>query len=369
MLRSDFGMAVRGYLKRLLLAGALPLAALLPLGPLSVGSLAAQAPPGSAYAGPVWNIREIQPGIYFATGTGSLTVMSNAAIVINEEDVLVVDTHVSPAAAYTLREELKAITNKPIRYVVNSHYHFDHAHGNQIYDGVAEIIGHEYAWEALASGLSLQGRTRARYLDPIPGRVQALRAQLDSASTPESRATLEGRLLIQENFLDATNSVVPTPPTVTLSDRLTLYRGGREIQLIHLGRGHTAGDIVVFLPAERIVMTGDLFYGGLPYMGDGYIPDWIDTLENLKALDFDLIMPGHGNVVTDKARITYLQAYLRDLWSQIAEMHAAGIPAAEAARRVDLRDHRENFPQAGQLGVDIDAVERGYELLDWGVYR
>jgi len=333
---------------------------------LAPSAVSGQAPPGSDREGPVFDFQEIRPDVYLAVGTGTLTVMSNAVIVINEEDVLVVDTHVSPAAAYALLEELPQITDKPVRYVVNTHHHFDHAHGNQIYPPTVEIIGHEYAREAMIRGESLAGRTQARFLAPIPGRIEALQAQLDTASTPETRAVLESRLLVQENFLAATQAVTPTPPTITLSDQITLHRGGREIRMIHLGRGHTAGDVVVYLPAERIVITGDLFFGGLPYMGDAFLPEWVDTLERLKALDFDLVLPGHGGPVADRTRIDHLQSYMSDLWTQIVGFHAAGVPVQDAARQIDLREHREFFPQAGTPGADLDAVDRAYELLSEG---
>lgn len=326
----------------------------------------AQAPPGSDRSGPAFTFQEIRPDVYLAVGTGTLTVMSNAVIVVNEDDVLIVDTHVSPAAAYALLEELPQITDKPVRYVVNTHHHFDHAHGNQVYPPTVEIIGHEYAREALIRGESLVGRTQARFLAPIPGRIEALQAQLDTASTPESRALLASRLLVQENLLAATDAVTPTPPTITLSDQITLHRGGREIRMIHLGRGHTAGDVVVYLPEERIVMTGDLFFGGMPYMGDAFLPEWVDTLERLKALDFDLVLAGHGGPVADRTRIDHLQRYMSDLWTQIVGFHAAGVSEEDASRLIDLRDHREFFPQAGTLGADTDAVGRAYELLNGG---
>jgi cyclase len=329
--------------------------------------VAQAAPPGSGYEGDAFEFERIRDDVYIGMGTGSLTVMSNAAIVINEDDVLVVDSHVSPAGAHALLQELKRITPKPVRYVVNSHYHFDHSHGNQVYGPEVEIIGHEYTRQALESGISLQGRTFARFLAPIPGRVESMRAQLDTTSNPAAREELAARLSVQENFLAATNAVEPTPPNVTLERQLTLFRGGREIRMEFLGRGHTAGDVIVYLPEERVVMTGDLLYGGLSYMGNAYIPDWIETLEKLKELDFDVILPGHGPPVRDRAVIDNFQAYLRDLWAQILELHAAGVPAAEAAARIDMRSHSENYPQIRSIGVDLDAVERAYELLDTGI--
>jgi len=327
----------------------------------------AQAPlPGSSYDGEAFTFRPVTEDVYLAIGTGSLTVMSNAAVIVNEEDVLIVDSHVSPAAAQALLDELRRITDKPVRYVVNSHYHFDHAHGNQVYPGEIEIIGHEFTREMLASGASLVGRAPDRYLGPIPARIATLREQLAGASTAEDRALIQGRLQIQENFLAATQSVVPTPPTITMNDRMTMHRGGREIQLLFFGRGHTGGDIVVFLPEERVLFTGDLLLASIPFMGDAYLPEWIETLERLRELDFETILPGHGGPFTDRSRIDHLQAYMRDLWAQIVTLHRAGVPAEEAAARIDLREHRTHYPAAGAIGADIDAVSRAYELLDQG---
>jgi glyoxylase-like metal-dependent hydrolase (beta-lactamase superfamily II) len=227
-----------------------------------------------------------------------------------------------------------------------------------------EIIGSEFTRQALAEGRDQRGRTIARFITPIPQQIAALRAQLDTAKDAENRARLQRALDIQENFKAATDAVRSTPPTIAFKDRMTLYRGGREIRLEYFGRGHTGGDIVVYLPGERVLATGDLMLQGLPFMGDGYIPDWIDTLERLKALDFDVMLGGHGQPIRDRAHIDHLQAYLRDLWSQVVELKRAGVPAAQAAQRIDLRAHAANYPAIRAVGADADAVARAYEVLD-----
>jgi cyclase len=334
------------------------------LGPTTLADLAAQTrPPGSERDGAAFSFQQVSESVYIGIGTGSLTVMSNAGIVINDEDVLLVDSHVSPAAAAALLEDLRQITDKPVRYVVNSHFHFDHAHGNQIYPGTVEIIGHEYAHRMLSSGASNVGRTVNRFLGGVPATIDRLRAQLDTTTAPEARAAIERNLRIQENFKAATDAVQPTPPTITLNERMTLYRGDREIRLHFFGRGHTGGDIVVFLPQEKVLFTGDLLQPGLPYLGDAYIPDYIETLERLKELEFETVVPGHGRPFTDRARIDYLQAYLADLWGQVSALHRQGVPIRDAAQRIDLRSHSANYPQIRAVGVDVEAVERAYELL------
>ena len=317
---------------------------LLPL----VVSLACQAPdsvsdagappPGSDFEGPAFEFQQVREDVYQARGTGNVAVGSNAAVIVNDDDVLLVDSHISPAAAAALMDELEAITTRPVRYVVNTHFHFDHAHGNQIYGPDVEIIGHEFTREMLVGGESV-GRT-----------YQGFQEAMGS----------------QPGYVEGQEGLVPTPPNTTLSERLTLFRGGREIRLMFFGRGHTGGDVVVHLPEERVLVTGDLLLEGLPFMGDGFPADWVDTLEELKALDFDVIVPGHGAPFSDRGRIDALQSYLRDLWQRVGDAHASGLTAEEAAERVDMSDHASDYPSITGPGVPPTAVTRIYELLDAG---
>ena len=135
------------------------------------GAPAATRPPGTNYKGPAFTFNKIQEGVYHAVGTGSLVVMSNATIVEGDRDVLVVDSHVTPGGAWALREELKAITPKPIRWVVNSHYHFDHSHGNQIYGPEVEIIGHEFARQQMVAGKSLDSPAHDFFVGGVPAQI------------------------------------------------------------------------------------------------------------------------------------------------------------------------------------------------------
>lgn len=338
--------------------------AALAAGPLHVGaSLSAQQlPPGSDYEGRAWTFQRVADGVYFGSGTGNLMVVSNAGIVINENDVLVVDSHATPAAAAALLRELREITDKPVRYVVNSHFHWDHAHGNQIYGDGVEVIGHEFTRRQLETGASMNERALSR-LRALPAAIEGLRRDLAASTDPAQRRDLERRLRIQENYLLAFEAVRPTPPNVTLTERMTLFRGGREIRLEFLGRGHTGGDIVVYLPEARVLIAGDLLQPGLPYLGDAYVPDYIETLESVKRLDFDVVVPGHGEPFRDRSRIDFLQDYLADFWAQVTQQFQNGASVEEAMQRIDLRAHAERFPQIRSAGVDREAVERAYQLL------
>jgi glyoxylase-like metal-dependent hydrolase (beta-lactamase superfamily II) len=148
---------------------------------------------------------------------------------------------------------------------------------------------------------------------------------------------------------------------------MVLYRGGREVQVHFLGRGHTGGDTMVFLPAERIVFTGDFFEGRpgggvLSYLGDAFIDEWPASLERLKALDFEVIVPGHGAPLRERKQIEDFQNYLRDFWRQASALRAQGVTAEQAPERIDLSKYA---PQYGPRVAhpDARAVLRAYELL------
>ena len=134
------------------------------------------------------------------------------------------------------------------------------------------------------------------------------------------------------------DEIVPLPPDVTMNEKMTLFRGGREIQIIFVGRAHTGGDVVVYFPQDRLVFTGDMLFGGPSFMGDGYVDEWSETLGNLAMLDFDLVVPGHGPPLSDLTSIEKSQEYYRVLWEKTAEKHAAGVPAEEVPGTLDLSD-------------------------------
>ena len=323
---------------------------------------AIQSPDGS----PSHRFEELADGVYFAIGTGSMTVMSNNLVIINDDHVMLVDSSVTPAAARGLVEGIKTLTDKPIKYVFNTHYHFDHAHGNQIFGDDVEIIGHDFVRTMLSSDVLVQ-RTNRSFTQGIPDQIEEMKTRLGQTTDVSVVARLETQLRIQEAHWAAIQETVPTPPNVTYSDTMTLVKGGREVQLHFPGPGHTGGDTLVFLPEERIVFTGDFFVGApqggrLPYMGDGYVEEWPASLDRLRALEFDVMVPGHGTPFRDRGQIDNLQAYLRDLNRQVTALHAQGVSPQDAVAGVDLSAHADNYG-ARVASPAPRAVLRLYERL------
>jgi glyoxylase-like metal-dependent hydrolase (beta-lactamase superfamily II) len=324
------------------------------------GAMTMPPEPGSL---PAHQFDKVSEGVYYSTATGSMTTGSNSAVIVNDADVMLVDPGITPAAATAFIADVRKLTNKPIRYVVDTHYHYDHAFGNQVFGPDVTIIGHDATRRHLNGPHSLKERT---YLTngagAIAARFTALKQQIAETKDPQQRAILQRQLTIHQQYADEQAKIRPTPPNSTLSRDMTLIRGSREIQIRFFGRAHTDGDIVVFLPKERIVATGDMITSALSYTGDAFVEEWPATLEGVMSLDFDTVLPGHGNVFKGKDHIRNLQAYWRDFYQQAIAFRKQGVSPEEAAKRMDLTKHAAAIPAAKSAGVDVRGVDRIYDL-------
>ena len=358
-------------MKRLVLsmAAVLVLGAVFFFQPSSRTEAQGRRPAGTEHTGKAFRFNKIKDGVYHAVGTGNLAVVGNSSVIVNDNDVIVVDDHVSPAAAWVLLDEIKTLTNKPVRTVINTHFHFDHAHGNQIFPANVDIIGHEFTREMLLKGNTLQMPLYKGYVDGLPRQIDDLKKRVASETDASRKTNLQTQLLATESNRASQAELRPTPPNVTLRTQMTLFRGSREIQIRFLGRAHTAGDVVVFLPNEKVVMTGDFLTAALSNMSDAFVNEWPATLDELKKLDFETVLPGHGEAFTDKAKIDYFQAYLRDVWTEVTRLKQQGVSAEEASKRADLAKHKDHFPTINGPGVPIIAVNRIYDLIDRGVVK
>src|SRR5947208_6210755 len=141
-------------------------------------------PAGTFHQGKAYRFNKVADGVYHAVGTGALSVVGNSSVIVNDNDVIVVDDHVSPAAAWVLLDELKDITNKPVRTVINTHFHYDHAHGNQIFGNDVEIIGHEFTREMLLGGKSIAMPLYKNYVTGLPAQIEDLKRRIAAESDP-----------------------------------------------------------------------------------------------------------------------------------------------------------------------------------------
>ncbi len=310
--------------------------------------------------GKTYKFEKIADGVYYATGGFG----SNNVVIVNDDDVLLVDTGTSPANARAFVADVKMLSNKPVRYVVNTHWHYDHTDGNSIFGPEVQIIAHDYVRTAITTFDVLNREPYRTSQGTAAAQVEDLKKQVAAEKDATRKPALNKQLADAENILVQLKEIKPTPPNVTYSSKIVLHRGQREIDLMFLGRGHTGGDTVVYLPKEKIVATGDLMESRPAYMGDAFFDEWVTTLDALKKLDFDVDLPGHGVPFTNKSLITAYQSYLQDLTAQAAKLKAQGVSADDAARRIDLTAHAKDFPAIQGPGVDIRGARRVYAWMD-----
>ncbi len=280
----------------------------------ALAALALLVPEMAAAQAAPYRLNKIVDGVYLAVPATSGPAAANIPVIVTDQDVILVGSHLAPASARALIEQVKMVSDKPVHYIVNTHYHASQtAASREAYPAGVEVIGHELARRTLL---------------------------FDAAGRPRPANT------------------TGMPPTVGMTTRLSLYRGDREIRILYVGRGHSDSDLVVLLPKERIICTGELLTPILPDMSDGNITDWVSTLESLKIMDFQTVLPARGTPFTGKEKISALQSYLRDVLSQATDLLNQGVSVEDTARRVDLTSHKKDFPEITRPGVDVNAVRR-----------
>lgn len=289
----------------------------------------------AAPAQDLFDLKPVRDGIYAAIARPQPIINSNAAVVVLEDGVLVVDTHSKPSAARALMAQIRKVTDKPVRWVVDTHFHWDHYQGNEAYpsswpSGV-EIIASQPTRQAIES----RGVPRVKYeIATLPRELERLRGEVARAAAAEDRQRLEGELRAKEAYLAELRAMQVTLPSLTFERSLVLYRKSRTVQVLWLGRGHTEGDVVVYIPQDKVLLTGDLIHGWLPWMGDSHPYEWIDTLAAAERLDFDTVLSGHGDVLRGKEVFALWRGYLRDLMDEAAKAYGEGASLAEARTRV-----------------------------------
>ncbi|MDQ3756387.1 MAG: MBL fold metallo-hydrolase [Actinomycetota bacterium] len=255
---------------------------------------------------------EVAPDVYaYVQGDGGWG-LSNAGLVVGQDEALLVDTFFDLPSTYRLYSEL------PVQptFIVNTHYNGDHCWGNEMFVG-ARIVAHAQCREQLLNG-------------PQPAFLAALLAG-DAGGDP----TLSYLQQAMGRF--DFEGITVTPPTEVFDGGShTLDIGGRVVELFHYGPAHTLGDCVVWVPDQRVLFTGDLlFWKVCPLVWDGTVTNWLHALDEMLALDPAVVVPGHGPV-GDTTGLVEMAGYFRLLAEQGRSLHDAGVPVEEAAARLDL---------------------------------
>ena len=334
------------------------------------GFLSASAPPDR----PAPIRSEIADGVFlFRTAPyGEVGLDGNSIAIISNEGVLVFDTNGTPAAAAAVLAEIRMLTKQPVRYIVNSHWHWDHWYGTEVYQQAfpdAKIIAHEKT-RMMMAGPAIEFN-RPGLETQLPGYISSLEQRIATAQAaappPPELPRLRQALEDGRYFLAQKTSVHHTLPNVTYSDRLTLHIGGREIQVLHHDRAVTPGDTFLYLPKENIVITGDLLVNPISYALSSYPTGWLRTLERIDALDASVIVPGHGEPLKDEKLLHSTMAVFRELLKRGADAKARGLDP-DAARAEIMPEIK---PLMTEITGDNASANRSFEtqLVDWFLHR
>jgi len=310
----------------------------------------AQQQNASASAGD-FTIQQLADGVYAAIRKQPplFSFDPNNVFIINDNDVIVVDANASLAATKELLAALRRLTTKPVKYLINTHWHDDHIVGNQVWREAfpnVEIIGHTSTLtdrpttgEANRQGMLAGGKAYAAQLRSL---VEQNKSLAGTPITEEERVNYLADSAWLERALAEAPAVKILLPTLTVENRLTLHRGARTIDIRHLGRGHTGADLVVHLPKEGILMTGDLVVWPIPLVGStSYPAAYSATVEKLLTLPANIIVPGHGPVMRDREYVKLLSRLLGSLKEQTVAAVARGETLEQTRKSVNLTEFRQ----------------------------
>jgi cyclase len=282
----------------------------------------------------LFDIERVADGVFAALAKPAALTNCNAAIFVMARDVLVVDAHSKPSAAAALVAQIKEVTDKPVRYLVNTHFHWDHTQGDRAYKTAnpeTQIIASDTTKQLLAQ---VQRDRLKESLDSVPGLVDAAKARLSRAKTAQERDWVNDQLR-QLNAYQAEMKSYPLElPTLTFSKTHTIKDASGDLELAFNGKAHTAGDIQVFSPSKKVVATGDAIIGFLPYMNDGYARQWPKTIDTVAAWKFDAIIGGHGPVQRGRDRMSQFRNYIEDLTERVERAKKSGVPLAQLQKTI-----------------------------------
>lgn len=325
--RRDFFQQITG--------GALAGASVLEAGFFRAAWARAQARTSSAT---LFDIQKVTDGVYFALAHPQALTNCNAAIFVNSQDVLVVDAHSKPSAAASLIAQIqKEVTPKPVRYLVNTHFHWDHTQGDAAYKASGakvEIIASEATKQLLAEN----ARSRLRdSLAGVPQIIDGLQAHAAKASSPAEKEFYQQQIQQAKAYQEEMKDFVPELPDIAFAESHVIKDRAHDLHVEFHGRAHTAGDVMVFCPQKRAVASGDAIIGFLPNIADGYPREWPRTiLFSINRLPAARILPGHGPVQPNYQRATQMRNYIMELTELVENGKRAGKTLAELQKTITI---------------------------------
>ena len=339
--------------------------------PAIVSAESTPAPPpssGRSVTTPERSTSEIAKGVYVIRHRDApdTNPQGNTTVILGDREVLVVDSGYLPSSTREDIAQIRQWTTLPVRYLVNTHWHPDHIRGNSLYAEAfpgLSILAHT-ATPELEEGYDVPNRERyQKRLATMEGQLQRGVGADGKKLSDEARRSMARQAEARRAVLQEFAGYVPRYPNVTFPGEMTIDLGGRSVLLRHLGRGHSSGDVVVYLARERILITGDLVASPVPYFFAGYPYEQIPVLEELHAMEFDILVPGHGEVMRDKTFLRRTIELMKDVQGQV--MAAVRRMGSLSAKLEDVRKAVSFKAYEAELaGTDKESREFFQESMD-----
>ena len=265
---------------------------------------------------------------------------ANAALIVNESGVIVIDSHGSPASAATLIDAVADLTDKPIRYVINTHWHVDHHSGNEAYvksfPASVDVIAHHYTREDIPTLGREQFEQTAPYRAmPLDTAAQQLQSGQDARGGPLNEQQRDAVMKfheMQNSFVTTGDEFEFTLPNLTIEKSLTIHDERYTAQVLYLHPAHTRGDLVVYVPEQKVLIAGDILTQPILWTWSSYPSDYVRTLTALEALDIEKMVIGHGGPVLEgKTYLTTVRQAMEVLVAFARRSRDAGLSAGEAS--------------------------------------
>jgi cyclase len=345
---------------------------------LSALLLAAGSAAADTFASKERVVTPLAPGVYAIRHKDATPDWpnGNTLVVIGEREVLVVDSCVLPSAAREDIAQIRQWTDKPVRWLVNTHWHIDHNAGNRAYLDAFPGLAIVAQRDTKAMMDEYNPGVPARFVAAYRKQADAMQKSLDAGTgengrplSAEASAALADDIAALGDFVAEYQEFRYQSPTLAIERSIAIDLGGRSVEVKFLGRGHTLGDVVVRLPAEKIVATGDLLDHPVPYMLGGFPREWIETLDALEKLGATTFVPGHGEVLRGTGYLAEVRELLESATRQVhAEIARKGSAATlEAVQKVvDLKAFRTRM--AGDDPVAAEFFDESAASLIRNVY-
>ena len=282
----------------------------------------------------LFDLEKAADGVYFAKARPQAMINCNGAIFVRSKDVVVVDAHSKPSAAAALVAQVKReLTDKPVRYVINSHFHWDHTQGNHAYRETGQKVD-IIASSATKQLMSDLAAARAREsLDQVPPQIEKLRKRAESSTSAAEKEFCADQIRQIKAYQAEMKDYSPELPAITFEDSYALRDPAFDLHLGFHGHAHTAGDVFVFCPQRRAIATGDASHGWVPNLGDGYPHAWPATIDKVMQADFKYVLGGHGPMQPDRVVMTNQRNYIEELTGKVEEARRDGLPLEEMKKR------------------------------------